>query len=340
VGAGDAGRQRWLEPHTLLAQRHGGVADHACLLASLLLGFGLDAYVAYGSRVDAAGREGEHAWVVTLAPAAGAAPAGAVALGAGASLAPAGAGAAGGVARVRGWVRAVFWEPLSGARMDPGAVTPGGHTHARIGCLFRHDAFYATVQPSDAVVTTQWELRDPSLWRAMDAAPLARLPAGAMQPLPLAPPSLVPAAWEAWLEAELATRLAPLRAELLGEGEAGAAAPARLAVDAGLSFLLAPALAAYEHERLTGTAFGVEDFAAAVQRAVPEGHTFKALPLMVDRASPTHVVATLRAAAEARDILAARGDDVAFGLRVRVVVQCEDFVAVWVMLAVRGRLLE
>ena len=44
----------------------GGVEAHALLLASLLLGFNLEAYVAIGTRIHAAtGTEEDHMWVIT-----------------------------------------------------------------------------------------------------------------------------------------------------------------------------------------------------------------------------------------------------------------------------------
>lgn len=50
----------WRYPHSFLAEGRGEVQDHATLLCSLLLGFGLDAYVCIGSCTD-----GAHAWVLT-----------------------------------------------------------------------------------------------------------------------------------------------------------------------------------------------------------------------------------------------------------------------------------
>lgn len=50
----------WRYPHSFLAESRGEVQDHATLLCSLLLGFGLDAYVCVGSCTD-----GAHTWVLT-----------------------------------------------------------------------------------------------------------------------------------------------------------------------------------------------------------------------------------------------------------------------------------
>lgn len=51
----------WHSMHTFLTKGKGDCEEHALLLAGLLLGFGLDAYVCLGSS-----GEGPHAWVLTL----------------------------------------------------------------------------------------------------------------------------------------------------------------------------------------------------------------------------------------------------------------------------------
>ena len=52
--------QKWRNFHSFLSEGKGTVQDHATLLCSLLLGFGLDAYVVIGSCTD-----GAHSWVLT-----------------------------------------------------------------------------------------------------------------------------------------------------------------------------------------------------------------------------------------------------------------------------------
>lgn len=53
--------ETWHGMHTFLCRGSGDAEDHAVLLAGLLLGFGLDAYVCIGLS-----GEGPHAWVLTL----------------------------------------------------------------------------------------------------------------------------------------------------------------------------------------------------------------------------------------------------------------------------------
>ena len=59
---GAAAAEIWQTSHSTLAARHGDAEEHALLLASLLLGFGLEAYVCLGE--DASGA---HVWVMTRA---------------------------------------------------------------------------------------------------------------------------------------------------------------------------------------------------------------------------------------------------------------------------------
>jgi centrosomal protein CEP76 len=49
--------------------------------------------------------------------------------------------------------------------------------------------------------------------------------------------------------------------------------------DQHLSYLLSTALANYELERVGGVTLANEEFQHAVKLHVPDGHTFKALPL-------------------------------------------------------------
>ena len=101
--------------------------------------------------------------------------------------------------------------------------------------------------------------------------------------------------------------------------------------------MLAPALAAYETEKLTGVMAGNEDFQAVVRQRVPHGHTFKGYPVLVNHRSPERVLELLKAEAVPADILGTRGDHTRFGLRVKVYAYPEEVCAVWVMLAVQYR---
>eukprot|EP00741_Cyanophora_paradoxa_P012378 tig00020610_g11960.t1 len=220
--------------------------------------------------------------------------------------------------------RVTFWESTTGVRYAHGADAALGRRYRTVGCLFNHRAFYANNQPSDEAAGCSFELEDPALWRPMDPAalaPLRRVPGVALVA------STVPAqATEEALEAALRSLVdAHRRSSSLG----GAV------WDEGLAYLLAPALSAYEHERLTGVALAPDDFQLSIKRAVPEGHTFKAFPIQFAHHSPQRAMAALLRARAAADILATRGDMVRFALRARVFTYPEGACAVWVMLAVQ-----
>ena len=59
--------------------------------------------------------------------------------------------------------------------------------------------------------------------------------------------------------------------------------------DDDLSYLLSPALTAYELERCTGLSVGNEEFQDAIHNVVPLGHTFKGFPIQLTFWNPKRV---------------------------------------------------
>lgn len=133
-------REQWLPTQAMLLRRSGDVEDHANLLCSLLLGWGMNAFVCSGyirssfnsiapPSVDGhlAGETAiPHYWVVTLDAA----------------------------------TSNLFWEPLSGQqfqiplcrhKVDLDASTRGGHPFLSIAVLFRHDSYLLNVQQSSSL---------------------------------------------------------------------------------------------------------------------------------------------------------------------------------------------
>ncbi len=147
-------------------------------------------------------------------------------------------------------------------------------------------------------------------------------------PTVLAPPTLDTRGLEESLERQVLDALSVLRHDWTQEA---------LPVDQHFSYIMSPALAAYENERLTGSPFGSEDFQAVIKRYTPVGHTFKAFPAQFPHASPSKIVATLRSHPVAQDIISTLGSDLAFALRVHISAYAEDTTAVWVILGVRYR---
>jgi centrosomal protein CEP76 len=89
--------------------------------------------------------------------------------------------------------------------------------------------------------------------------------------------------------------------------------------DDQLSHLLSPALAVYELDRIGSITFGNEEFQESIKRYVPEGHTFKAYPVQFNHTNADKIMVSLVKAGVSSDILSTRGDQVRFGLRVKVV---------------------
>jgi len=303
----------WHGPGTVLAMRSGSGADHATLLCSLLRGFGMRAYVAVGTWLDAAGRETTHEWVVTLDDAGEDDP------GASDGGAPQPGPAAGPTVR--------FWEPVTGERTPPDWPTSDGRAFRSVACLFHESALLANTQPTSSVAGCSWDLDDEASWRAFEPSLLAATSAFAGPPPALCSPTVAEGPVACALERCLRADAAAWRAEL-----GLPAAP----FDSQLEHCLAPALAAYEAERLTGHAFGADDFRAAVRSCVPPGHAFQAFPFQLAHASPRRIAAFLRASRVGRDVVCTAAPDAALAVRVRVFAYPEDLLAVWVIVARRS----
>lgn len=252
VGAGSAKREVWRSLHSILASKACGLEDHAVLLCSLLIGFGLDAYVAIGTRTDSSGVEEDHCWVITryaaplpphsqlqasqhmrssptahmgngssqassspASPGAGS-PARHNNSGGGAAVAP-DAGAGGSHV-----YRVSCWEPLTGQRCGPGDLLPSGHVYSRVACVFNHDRFYACTAVDDTVATVGWDLEAQQSSTSVSSSqpvvewkgmdPRLLQALPHSQPVPLSPPSIDTTAISVALEASLRSAIEGYRA--------------------------------------------------------------------------------------------------------------------------------
>ncbi|KAG1656157.1 Centrosomal protein [Nymphon striatum] len=129
---GKDGKEFWSNLHTFLCRRQGDHPERAVLLCSLLLGFGLNAYVCIGTKSD----NSAHAWVATRNSAG----------------------------------KVLFWEPSNASRFPHEQLSH--HTklpcsYSTIGCLFNHKSFYANCQPTDSVALCSFELENSSKWKSM-----------------------------------------------------------------------------------------------------------------------------------------------------------------------------
>nr|XP_061800611.1 centrosomal protein of 76 kDa-like isoform X1 [Nerophis lumbriciformis] len=303
VGGGDK-HEQWCTLLAFLCRGKGDCEDHSTLLCSLLLGFGLDAYVCVGTKAKGT----PHTWVLTQ-------------------------GTDGSV---------TFWESLTARRylhqtIDPDAPpmasqSKPSYPYRTAGCVFNHQSFLANCQPSDSVELCVFDLRNPSRWKAMSEEALQSVcDSGATSSLPPLPPlsssSLVSSAASNQLELEMRYLISEYRKDL----------NLTTVWDDNLSYLLSSALSAYEMERCNGISCGNEEFQDAVRRAVPDGHTFKGFPIHFLHRNARRVFATCLKSPFCEEIVCCRGDHVRLAVRVRVFIYPENVCAVWFMFACKYR---
>ncbi|XP_028986079.1 centrosomal protein of 76 kDa isoform X2 [Betta splendens] len=300
VGGGGGKQEQWCTLMAFLCGGKGDCEDHATLLCSLLLGFGLDAYVCVGTKAKGV----PHTWVLTR-------------------------GTDGSI---------TFWESLTAHRYlhqpidsdaPPLAPQPKPSSPYRtVGCVFNHQTFLANCQPTDAVELCVFDLQNQSRWKAMSEEALRSVCApgstASLPPLPpLCAPTLDPAATSNQMELEMRYLVSEHRKDL------GLAT----VWDDHLSYLLSSALSAYELERCSGVSCGNEEFQDAVRRAVPDGHTFKGFPIHFLHCNARRAFATCLKSPFCEEIVCCRGDHMRLAVRVRVFVYPENACAVWLMFA-------
>uniref|UniRef100_A0A8C2Q0Y9 Centrosomal protein of 76 kDa n=1 Tax=Cyprinus carpio TaxID=7962 RepID=A0A8C2Q0Y9_CYPCA len=304
VVGGGVRQEQWCSMMAFLCRNKGDCEDHATLLCSLLLGFGLDAYVCVGTKA----KNIPYTWVMTC-------------------------GTDGSI---------TFWESFTAHRylhrpIDPDAppMVPQPkptHPYRTLGCVFNNKRFLANCQPSDAVELCVFDFTDGSRWKAMSEEAVRSVCApGSTSSLPPTPPlcspSVAPNEASNQLELEMRYLLAEHRKDL------GLAT----VWDDHLSYLLSAALSAYELERCTGVLCGNEEFQDAVRRAVPDGHTFKGFPIHFLHRNARRAFATCLRSAFCEEIVCCRGDHVRLAVRVRVFAYPEAACAVWIMFACKYR---
>ena len=191
-----------------------------------------------------------------------------------------------------------FWEALTGQKLEQD--DPRVHRFYRtIGCVFNHKYFFANVQADDKVVNTNWAFEDEFMWKGMAPSMINTLsPAhgvGYLMPSTMTNPGLE----EKTLENLLKEKLGSIR--MNDEHIA-------TSWDNHLGYLLQTALLNYELERLGGVTFANEEFQASIKNYVPEGHTFKALPVQFTHFDTERMVHHLYNNKVGKEVMLARGD--------------------------------
>ena len=297
---------QWQSLHAFLCLKKGDHEDHSNLLCSLLLGFGLDAYVCMGLKSNNA----LCSWVLV---------------------------------RYCDESSVFFWDPISGRRYahqrvyphDPPAVKQPvkSHPFKVVGCVYNHSCFYANTQPLDVVETVDFTLEDPTLWKQMNSDSIASVN-GAMHPNicsplpPLSQPTIDGSLFAKNVETELKLLISQHRKDLDLTTE----------WDNQLGYLLGQSLVSYEIEKSCGVAnVGNDDFQDAIKRAVPEGNTFKGFPIQLLHCNASKVFKSCLKSAICTGIIECRGDELRLAVRCHVTVFPDDLFATWVMIACRYR---
>ena len=297
---------QWQSLHAFLCLKKGDHEDHSNLLCSLLLGFGLDAYVCIGLKSNNA----FCSWVLV---------------------------------RYCEESSVFFWDPLTGRRFahkrvnpnDPPAVKQpiNSHPYKIVGCIYNHACFFANTQPRDVVETVDFTLEDPTLWKQMNSDSIASVN-GAMHPNicsplpPLSQSTKDGALLGKNLEDELTVMISQHRKDL----------DLTTKWDDNLSLLLGQSLTSYEIEKSCGVAnVGNDDFQDAIKRAVPEGNTFKGFPMQLLHCNANKVFKSCMKSAVCSGIIECRGDELRLAVRCHVSVFPDDLLATWVMIACRYR---
>ena len=219
----------------------------------------------------------------------------------------------------------VFWNSCTGSRFShPNRAGSAMHSYLTIGCVFNHIGLWANKQQSDRVDNCHFELTDRKLWYGLDQQLLRDVV------IPAGPCGLRP---------RVPDRTAVQRATcqalkvLISHRRQDVALSTRW--DKQFSYLMAPALASYESERLLGTAVTREGFEGAVSRCLPRGHCFRGCPFHFDHSDPQRMMQVIMSSPIGRETIETeQAPDAKMGLCVRVFPYPEEIVACWVMISI------
>ena len=206
-GSGQGRMEVWNHFHTFLSLGRGDCEDHAILLCSLLIGFGLDAYVCVGTVNEPNGTVRDHVWVITRSK-----------RGSKNGSSPSSSSKS----------RVVFWETLTGQRYphrllsaSRSGATGGGNggnggtetdttpNYHLIGCVFNHRCFYANKQANDSVALCNFTFEDDRCWKGMDSEIMVGLEH--QEKVPLCPPTILPLELEVSMEHAIRHMVTSLR---------------------------------------------------------------------------------------------------------------------------------
>ncbi|KAH9101908.1 hypothetical protein AeMF1_021401 [Aphanomyces euteiches] len=288
----------WPSLHTFLVLGKGDVQAHAILLASLLLGFHLEAFVCMGTTATSYRLKNHnsntnnplrrHLWVAT---------------------------------KVK--QKILFWEPMTGEVID--VQSPSACPYDRIDCVFNHEQFHVNCQGHCPVMELNWTFYDPAIWKSLDPTWIRppssakidiQKPAIALTPPISKSPSDFESHFRDWLQNT--RQQVGLSTHWLKD----------------LSHSMRMALTSYEYERVFGVTSTVDSdlFQSSIHNVVPPGYTFKGFPVSGIKSS--QIERKLLRDVVGREIVHSPSGSSRFGLAVHCVAFPEDIFVLWVMVAV------
>ncbi|XP_013777512.1 centrosomal protein of 76 kDa-like isoform X2 [Limulus polyphemus] len=291
---GITSQEQWNNLFAFLVVQGGGSEDHAVFLCSLLLGFGLNAYVCIGT----VGKEVPYAWVITFGRT----------------------------------DNITFWDVASATRYkhcsaqkDCSKTMKPKHPFKTVGCIFNHQSFFANCQPTDSIERCCFDLNDPSKWKSMSTDAIALI-------------STTIPSWPTMLASTIDVSKASLDLEeqlkvLITEHRADKGLTTYW--DENLCFILSSALSTCEIQGRSGVPAYHEDFQDAVHPLVPEGHTFKALPVHFCHRNAWKVFKETLRSALGEEIICCHGDKVRMAVRAHVYAYPENILSVWIMFSTK-----
>ncbi len=111
----------------------------------------------------------------------------------------------------------------------------------------------------------------------------------------------------------------------------------KTAWDGKLSYLISPALVNYEFERISNLTYGNEEFKQSVKNYVPEGFTFKGVPVQLNDCDCDKIFGNFINNEVGKDILHTTGDQITYAVRCKVFPYPQNVYSIWIMLAVKYR---
>eukprot|EP01036_Dinobryon_divergens_P029379 gene29379-38464_t len=336
---GGLSNENFQSPFVTCMCKQGDVVAHALLLCSLLLGWGLDAWVAYGtifppsSTVTERGGENivcqPHYWVVTLDSLS--------------SLDTNMSSSSSTSSSGEDSTTIIFWESLTGQQFNipvlqsrPFSVSYGTgrkddlhvhdssslfptHPFNHIYAMFRHDRMAINLQTRPGLSSATslndgsnidnracFDLTDSRYWACFSNPEHAMLKHPGSSLLP----SLIAQSGSSNLQQQQSATLSPSFLLEVGIEDAVKECILNLRTDAGLqsffdeqlAIILQPALLAYEWDRAVGCSFGSADFQQSIKRNVRKREVFKAYPTCFSHTHIPSLLASLKRVKAFKDV--------------------------------------